>query len=164
MALSMWVLGKQGVFCFNASNGNLVWIFPTSLRVDSSPAISDGVVYVATDDFFIHALNASTGAELWKHHTGSVISSPSVYDGYVYVGSYDGFVCGLNASTGNQIWQFQTQGAVDSSPAVVYGIVYVGSEDNNVYALNASNGVKIWQASTGYWVHLRLQSQVATSM
>jgi len=44
------------------------------MSVDSSPAVSAGVVYVATDDFCVHAINASAGVELWNHHTGSVIS------------------------------------------------------------------------------------------
>jgi hypothetical protein len=109
-------------------------------------------VYAAPGDYFVYALNASTGSELWKHHSDIVFSSPSVYMGHVYVGSTDGYVCCLNSSTGDLIWQHQTQDCVDSSPAVSDGFVYVGSEDNSVYCLNASSGTEVWHASTGYWV------------
>jgi outer membrane protein assembly factor BamB len=139
------------VYALNATNGAKLWNYNTGSSVESSPAVSDDVVYVASD-FVVYALNASTGNEIWNSHTGSTISSPSVYNGYVYIGSYDGYVCGLNASTGAQIWKYQTEDSVSSSPAVAYGCVYVGSEDNNVYCLNASSGEKIWQSPTGYWI------------
>ena len=58
--------------------------------VDSSPAVANGVVYVGSEDNNVYALNASTGALLWKYATGSVVtSSPAVANGVVYVGSDD---------------------------------------------------------------------------
>ena len=46
------------------------------------------------------ALNASTGALLWRYATGGdVQSSPAVANGVVYVGSSDGNVYALNAGT-----------------------------------------------------------------
>ena len=114
--------------------------------------MSDGIVYFACDDFFVHALNASTGTEMWQHHTGSNLNSPCVYNGCIYIGTYEGYVIGLNASTGNEIWGYQTQDTVTSSAAAAYGCVYIGSEDGSVYCLNASNGQKLWQTPTGYWV------------
>ncbi len=39
----------------------------------------------------LYALNASTGALLWKYTTGSLVqSSPAVVNGMVYIGSIDG--------------------------------------------------------------------------
>ena len=70
-------------------------------RVDSSPAVANGVVYVGSDDDNVYALNASTGALLWSYTTGNdVYSSPAVANGVVYVGSDDGNVYALNANTG----------------------------------------------------------------
>jgi hypothetical protein len=121
--------------------------------MDSSPAVSNGVVYVASGYGHVYAFNASNGDKIWSHPIRtSDSSSPAVYSGCVYIGSYDGYIYGLNASTGAQVWKYQTADEVESSPAVAYGCVYVGSEDNNVYCLNASTGSKIWQSPTGYWV------------
>jgi len=139
------------VYALNATNGAKLWSHSIGGNIESSSAVSNGTVYVASN-FVLYALNASTGNELWNHHTGSTSSSPSVYNDYVYIGSYDGYVCGLNASTGAQIWKYQTQDSVLSSTAVAYGRVYVGSEDNSLYSLNASTGSKIWQSPTGFWV------------
>ena len=68
--------------------------------MDSSPAVANGVVYVGSTDNNIYALNAGTGALLWKYTTGAVQSSPAVANGVVYVGSTDGnvYAFGLKGS------------------------------------------------------------------
>jgi outer membrane protein assembly factor BamB len=66
--------------------------------VYSSPAVANGVVYVGSWDYNIYALNARTGALLWKYTTGNQVnSSPAVANGVVYVGSSDYNVYALNA-------------------------------------------------------------------
>ena len=48
-------------------------------------------MYVGSYDNNVYALNASTGALLWKYTTANnVESSPAVANGVVYVGSGDG--------------------------------------------------------------------------
>ena len=125
------------------------WTYTMGAYSVSSPAIVNGVVYVGSNDGYVHAFNASTGAKLWKYKTGSYInySSPAVANGIVYIGSWDDNVYALNASTGAKIWSFKTGNYIDSSPAVVNGIVYIGSADSNLYALNAKTGAKIWSFS-----------------
>jgi outer membrane protein assembly factor BamB len=59
------------------------------------------VVYVGSNDGFLYALNAGTGARLWSFLTGaSVTSSPTVANGVVYVGSNDGFLYAFNLAGG----------------------------------------------------------------
>ena len=98
-------------------------------------------MYVGSDDNNVYALNASTGALLWKYTTGAAVySSPAVANGVVYVGSEDANIYALNAATGAEMWSFATGGAVESSPAVANGVVYVGSGDN-VYAFSEKGGL-----------------------
>ena len=48
----------------------------------SSPAVANGVVYVASSSGKVYALNAQTGAKLWSYQTGGdVVSSPAVANG-----------------------------------------------------------------------------------
>jgi PKD repeat protein len=104
--------------------------------VGSSPAVENGVVYFGSNDNNTYALNAATGALLWKYTTGNrEISSPAIANGVVYIGSYDNNLYALNAATGALLWNYTTGGTVGSSPAVVNGVVYFGSNDNNLYAL-----------------------------
>jgi eukaryotic-like serine/threonine-protein kinase len=114
--------------------------FATGNTVDSSPAVTNGVVYVGSDDGNVYALNASTGAKLWSYTTGNAISnsSPAVANGVVYIGSEDNNEYALNASTGAKLWSYYI-GAFSSSPAIVDGVLYIhtgGASGGNVYAFS----------------------------
>jgi outer membrane protein assembly factor BamB len=57
----------------------------------STPSISNGVLYVGSDDFNLYALDVNTGAVKWKGATGSDIwSDPIEAEGTSFVGSQDG--------------------------------------------------------------------------
>lgn len=138
----------------NVAAIDLDWSYTTGGALTSSPAVSAGTVYVGSADDYLYAINATTGALVWRFKTGNSIvdSTPAVVGGVVYVGSTDNYLYAVNATTGTQKWKFQTGGAINSSPAVVNGTVYVGSADNNVYALNATTGAQKWKFPTGSMV------------
>jgi outer membrane protein assembly factor BamB len=137
-----------------------VWLGTTGGDVESSPAVSNGVVYVGADDgklyaFDAHGVTNCTGASpktcapLWTAATGGpVISSPAVANGVVYVGSNDNKLYAFDARgttgcTGSPkvcapLWTATTGDDVRSSPAVANGVVYVGSNDNKLYAFDAA--------------------------
>ena len=79
----------------SSTNVNKLWGFLTSNNIDSSPAVSNGCVYIGSFDDSIYCLNASSGSKLWSYPTGgSVICSPAVAGDYVYFGSEDeNFYC-----------------------------------------------------------------------
>jgi len=116
---------------------------------ESSPAVVSGVVYFGTDapDNSLYALDAATGALVWKYTTGSnVFSSPAVANGVVYVGSDDFNLYALDAGTGALRWKYNTQGQVRVSPTVANGVVYVGcSGAPNLFALDAVTGAVLWR-------------------
>ncbi len=126
------------------------WVYTTGGAITSSPAVSGGYVYFGSADDYLYAINASTGALLWKYKTGNSIvdSSPAVAGTTVYVGSTDDYLYAINATTGALVWKFKTGAAVYSSPAVVNGEVYIGSTDDSVYAVNASTGAQTWKYAT----------------
>ena len=132
---------------------DLDWSYTAGAGLDSSPAIVNGVVYIASSDCNLYAINATSGSLLWKTSLGVgsffIFSTPAVANGVVYVGSADNNLYAVNATNGNLLWKFATGGPVGSSPAVVGGNVYFGSWDGNVYAVNASTGIQSWKFTTG---------------
>jgi outer membrane protein assembly factor BamB len=133
----------------------------------SSPVIVDGTLVIGSGDGNVYALEAATGAELWRFATaGRVRSSPAVVDGVVYVGSADGRLYAIDFETGEQRWRFDTEGVsllsadfgydrktIQSSPAVVDGTVFVGARDGRLYAVDAGTGSLSWQVDEGpSWV------------
>jgi eukaryotic-like serine/threonine-protein kinase len=127
------------VCALNAVTGAEVWSFTTGPAVCSSPAVADGVVYLVAA-YYVYALDAATGDELWNFFADeySVWSSPAVANGVVYVGAGDN-VYALDAATGDELSRYVTGGLVQSSPAVANGMVYVGSNDGNIYAFGLAN-------------------------
>lgn len=78
------------VHCLDAS-GKRLWTFSTRARVESSPAIADGRVFIGSNDGRLYVLNLETGAKLWEFNAGSAISaSPGIANGRVVVGAGDG--------------------------------------------------------------------------
>jgi eukaryotic-like serine/threonine-protein kinase len=131
----------------------VLWKYKTGDKVLSSPAVSDGIVYVGSNDGYVYALDAKDGSLKWKYGTGDgVYSSPAVFDGTVYLGSYDGYVYALDAKDGKLKWKYGTGDGVYSSPAVFDGTVYIGSNDKFLYALDADTGRLKWKYNTGYLV------------
>ena len=143
------------VYAFNASNGSKLWERGLPSDIATTPAITNGTVYVGLDSSpNLYALNATTGADVWVFTAGNTVpTSPALAYGYVYAGSTDFKVYALDAASGAPRWNFTTGNAVYSSPAVANGLVYVGSTDNKVYALNAATGSHIWNYTTGNSVY-----------
>ena len=132
-----------------------LWNYTTGDNVNSSPAVVNGVVYVASYDDNIYALNATNGEKIWNYDTGSATdSSPAVVDSVVYVAGGDRNVYALNASDGNELWSFYIGNGWGGSPTVYDGVVYIGTGDDygpeDFFALNASTGDQLWNYSTGW--------------
>ena len=71
--------------------GKGVWTFATQARVESSPAIAGGRVFVGSNDGRFYVLNLSTGAKLWEFNAGAPLSaSPAIARGRIVIGSQDG--------------------------------------------------------------------------
>jgi outer membrane protein assembly factor BamB len=126
------------------------WKFKTMGEVFSSPALSEGRVFVGSKDQNIYALDASTGVQKWKFTTGGMIdSSPTAAGGSVFFGSKDHNFYSVDANTGAENWRFMTGAEIDCPPAIADGIVYFGSADTKMYALDAATGTMRWEFKTG---------------
>jgi outer membrane protein assembly factor BamB len=134
---------SSGITAAGTHRGMQRWFFDTGREkmgemVITSPVVSHGVVYCASRDGRLHALDGQSGREEWSSGPGLAghFSSPAVASGpEVYVGSDDGILHALHVITGNETWQFRTGAGRLSSPAVSHGVVYVGSADGYLYAV-----------------------------
>ena len=75
----------------------------------TSPVVADGKLFVASvDTHTVHAIDASTGKDVW-HFTagGRVDSPPTIWQGRTLFGSADGYVYCLRASDGQLVWRYR---------------------------------------------------------
>lgn len=130
--------------------GDVKWKFRAKRGITSSPSYHDGVVYVASLDSTVYALEAKSGWMIWRFHMGKgSVSSPAIAFGNVYVGSADGNLYCIEAGGGREVWKFSTEHQVSGSPVIYKDAVYFGSVDGNIYCLEAKNGRQRWKFSAG---------------
>ena len=145
---------------FDARAQRELWRFATGRQVYSAPAVSGGVVYLASTDSRLYALDAATGEEQWRFQAvGGSWASPVVSDGTVFFTASDGHLYALDATTGEERWRFELFGPrqLDAnsfgrgtwlSPSVHDGTVYAGSLDWHLYAIDAATGQENWRFKT----------------
>lgn len=156
------------LYAIDAATGTGEWTYTEAFGgFVSSPAVTDGIVFIGGEDTAVHAVDATSGEQDWLFPgpDGDVRSSPTVarvsVDGVmtrvVYVGSRDGRLYALDASDGKLLWDADDpDDTVFSSPTVAIPtvergeddgrpLVYVGSSDTNMYAFDARTGDLEWQ-------------------
>jgi outer membrane protein assembly factor BamB len=147
------------LYALRESDGSLLWNYDAgtiqvgacglTFGIDSTAAVAGGRVYFANGLAELHAVDAATGAAVWKTQLADpalafhVWASPTVFDGKIYVGlsshcvnpCIQGKLVCVDANDGRVLWTFNaapensTGGAVWSSVAVDAGrkTVYVGT-------------------------------------
>ena len=147
----------QTIRAFNLNTGSRQWAqqLSSGQRRDktgngSGLAIEDGKLVVASGFGFIAALDASSGAELWRTDMSAPMTgSPTIKNGKVFATSNNNEVFALDLSTGDILWSDQaiaeTARVLGSpSPAAVEDLVVAPFSSGEVIAYLASNGRRLW--------------------
>ncbi len=132
-SLGYWLTAK--VYSINATTGKQIWNYTTPSRIDSSPAVANGRVSIASEDGNIYSLNETTGANIWTYKASPrIISNPAVANGMILIGESrkDGRLMALNETTGELVWSYVVGDIGTSSPAVSNGKVFVGTSEGIV--------------------------------
>jgi eukaryotic-like serine/threonine-protein kinase len=153
------------VYAFDVATGKQIWRYDTEgaklksgdygfdrRSIQSSPSVSNGVVYVGARDGFLYAIDATTGTLRWRadHHISWVNSSPAVSEGVVFAGSSDAhFLQAVDAASGKELWKAQSNGIVWSSPAVAGRFVYWGDGPGRVHVTDRASGAEVSSFRTG---------------
>jgi outer membrane protein assembly factor BamB len=127
-----------------------------------SPIVSDGVVYVGSDNNF-YALDAATGAIKWTFATGqpfTALQIPAISGDLVYVPSADGNLYVLRKATGIEMGRYT--GTMPWGPVVIGGgMVYASDLTNTVYGFRPQTAA-IGPAVTGLSLRRAANNQSAS--
>lgn len=129
-----------------ASGAELLWNpVITGHGVWGSPAVNDKLVFVASLDHHVYALDRATGALVWDHSMGAAIpGGVTLADGLLLVGGVAKKLSALNTATGEMVWEQQFEQWVWGEAAVTSDTAYVSTLDGKVHALNLSDGTIKW--------------------
>ena len=115
------------------------------LSFNLRPNVQDDVLYLASSNGSVRALNASTGANIWTVNTGVILSAgPSASSQQVIVAGNNGDVIALEAKTGTELWRTKVSGEVIAAPGVGIEQVAVRAANGTLHVLSANSGTELW--------------------
>jgi alcohol dehydrogenase (cytochrome c) len=134
--------------------------------LEANAIVYEGTYYFTTPKGETFALDATTGAQLWKYTptfeagfnvgTGGRQPGVAIGEGKVFNGTRDGYIIALDQQTGAQVWKtevgpWRKGSKVSAAPIYANGIVLVGDStgDNggisaSMHAYDAQNGRELW--------------------
>jgi len=151
----------------DAATGAVVWTFAAASPAENNAYINwfegnvaigpTGTLYVPNDNYFVYAIDRTTGKDLWEFtmpdQTWS-LPAVDVTTGDLYVGnnellSFLGKNTFAISSTGADLWDTSTPGTIAASPVLTAaGTVVMGGFDGFVHAYKATDGTPLWSTAT----------------
>jgi len=125
----------------DVTSSGLLWTSRGVGRVVGTPIAKDGLLYVGDLGGTVHCLDATTGAEVWKHETNAAIWGSFLLAGdRLYVGNEEGLMTVLRAGRQKELLaQIEMDAPLYSRPALVGDTLYL-TTGNRLYLIAAKSG------------------------
>ena len=133
---------------FDVANDVIVakesWTYPLGRHVLSTPAVQDGLVYIADANKELHCIDAKTGQLVWKHEAkGEFWSSPFIADEKIFIGSRRGDFIVLQSGREKKILGvMELKDPIAATAVAANSTLYIATM-RNLYAIKeGATGVK----------------------
>jgi MYXO-CTERM domain-containing protein len=165
------VVGQDQVFAWDVNTGMPLWNIAddTSLRLEASPTLADGLAFLAGADGMVAAIDLPSGQRVWSRRVYTqgglgygLVATPSFADGRLIVPGSTGPLFALDVATGAELWHIDGEAGVvrpfmyrsDSAgfygSAVVTGdLVWAGGVDGVIRAVDAATGAEVYDLDLG---------------
>ncbi|MGO9425417.1 MAG: outer membrane protein assembly factor BamB [Steroidobacteraceae bacterium] len=115
------------------------------LRLGLGPAVDNGLVFAASDQGVLLAVNLETGKKVWVKKLKLPLSAgPGAGSGMVVVGTSKGAVLAFEGASGRQLWRTQVNSELLSAPAISEKVVVMRSVDGHLHGFDSSSGKELW--------------------
>ncbi|MCC7042793.1 MAG: PQQ-binding-like beta-propeller repeat protein [Acidobacteria bacterium] len=127
--------------------------------MQGTPVVVDGVMYIGSGSGSVFAVNASTGALVWKYESafgGQINRGVVVAEGKVFTGQAGARLAALDQKTGALLWETRVapRGGTPGVPMYFDGLVYSGISGGEagargqIAAYDATTGREVWKFYT----------------
>jgi alcohol dehydrogenase (cytochrome c) len=142
------------------------WAMDPGTQV-TTPLVHDGVMYLASPNSIVHALDAATGDLLWEFRdtvelppVRREVRGLSIYEDKIYLNTADARIIALDMRTGSKVWDVQVADPkkgfrYSAASLIVRGKVISGLMNNNfvqeknaITAHDARTGQELWRTRT----------------
>jgi outer membrane protein assembly factor BamB len=143
--------GRSLIVAFAAATGTPVWEHPVAGRPVGF-TVGDGLVVSGSANptgsriGTLYALDALTGAEVWRIEDDGQFNRPAFVSGRIIVAN-GGTLRAVDAADGAAVWTVSLDGFV-LSPAVTTDLAFIGG-DEILYAVAIATGEVVWTFDTG---------------
>jgi PQQ-like domain len=121
-------------------------LFKAEKEIWSAPVLSGCRVFFASLDGNLYAVDARTGAEVWRFTSDrALVATPAMAGTSLLVGGFADRLYSIDASSGNQKWSFSASNWVWSRPTIDGNRAYFGDFDGNLFAVDLGSGDQTWR-------------------
>ncbi|OFI32822.1 outer membrane protein assembly factor BamB [Alteromonas lipolytica] len=129
-----------------------IWRSGASAKI-SALAAGYNMVFIATEDGIIRALDQETGETLWEQSVpGEILATPAMDEGILVLNTGAGVLFGLDVKTGEQLWRSETdvpplslRGI--SAPVATNGGAIVGTPTGKLQVNILTSGIPAWETA-----------------
>lgn len=154
--------GLGDVVALNAADGKILWRAKPGGPLRGAPTLSNGSVYVVSQDNQITALSQDTGNVQWQQ-VGSLesqgvfgVAAPAAGRGTVVVGFSSGELNAYRYENGRTLWQdtlsrtsvttsVSSLADIDADPVIDENRVYAVGQGGRMVALELTTGRRVWE-------------------
>jgi len=162
-----------GVTRENIEELGLAWAFDfgVSRGIETTPIVSDGVMYVTSSWNIVNAINAKSGEMIWRYDPqvdksraavmccDIVNRGVAIWGNKIFTGTIDGRLIAIDVKTGTAVWDVNTIDkskpySITGAPRVVKGKVIIGNGGAEfgvrgyISAYDANTGEMLWRFHT----------------
>ena len=139
-----WGKNEAWLKCIDATKtgeittNGLVWSYPLEKHVMATPAVKDGLVFIADCGRTFHCVDAKTGLRLWTHEIkGEAWASPLVADGKVFLGTRSGSFYVFAASPEKKVLaELELGNPISATATAANGVLYIATM-SDLFAVKA---------------------------
>lgn len=154
--------GHGEVICLNTQDGSVIWRRALGAPVRSAPKLQQGMLYAATVDDRVLAIDSGAGTIAWQHRglgaqVGFLsVNAPAIGDNFVIAGYSSGELYGLAADNGQEIWSdslslpHKTSATAvftgfDGDPIIAGGVTFAAASNGMLVATHLLTGRRVWE-------------------
>ena len=134
------IMGNPNITAYNPGNGEQLWqVSCMSGEVGASACASDGIVFGASENAKMVAINATDGQLVWESNEYlPEVSSPAATKDVLFIATSYGVLATFDTKTGELLAEHDLGVQFYSSPMIVEGKVYLASVEGKVYIFSAN--------------------------
>lgn len=140
-------------FALRASDGTVRWKKPLG-AVACAPLISAGLMYVATQDGYVIAVDPQTGEEKWRYQSrGPIEQTPRATSDLIVFSNEADQVVAIDAVNGKFRWQYKAETPEEytlrghAGVTIDGDLIYTGFSNGTLAALRKDTGSVAWSTS-----------------